>query len=155
MKLQLNQKDWDDNSRMLNLCTKLKISHSVIYMTQMVKSYNSKQNNGTRKKQTYQSSLFSILILLIFSCKSDDHSAEKDELPVHPNFILVLADDQGWNGTSEMMSSENGSEVITMKLQTLSCFLKEVCGFPMLASAPVCAPSDTVFSLVNRQLDFH
>ena len=109
----------------------------------MVKSYNSKQNNGTRKKQTYQSSLFSILILLIFSCKSDEHLAEKDELSAHPNFIIVLADDQGWNGTSvKMMSNENGSRSYYHETPNLELLAKRGMRFSdAYASAPVCAPS--------------
>ena len=111
-------------------------------MTQMVKSYNSKQNNGTRKNKLIKAVFFSILILLIFSCKSDDHSAEKDELPVHPNFILVLADDQGWNGTSvKMMSSENGSRSYYHETPNLELLSQRGMRFSdAYASAPVCAP---------------
>ena len=81
--------------------------------------------------------------MLIISCKSDEHSAEKDELPVHPNFILVLADDQGWNGTSvKMMSSENGSRSYYHETPNLELLSQRGMRFSdAYASAPVCAPS--------------
>ena len=95
------------------------------------------------KNKLIKAVFFSILILLIFSCKSDDHSAEKDELPIHPNFILVLADDQGWNGTSvKMMSSENGSRSYYHETPNLELLSQRGMRFSdAYASAPVCAPS--------------
>jgi len=40
--------------------------------------------------------------------------------PENPNFIFILADDQGWNGTSvEMISGLKNLKVIFMKHQIL------------------------------------
>ena len=48
--------------------------------------------------------LFSLILigLLFFSCKSAPTKSNKKS----PNFILILADDQGWNGTSVQMMDE-------------------------------------------------
>ena len=60
-----------------------------------------------------------------------------------PNFILFLADDQGWNGTSvKMMDSEPGSKSdfhTTPNLNELSS--KSIRFSDAYAAAPVCAPS--------------
>ena len=40
------------------------------------------------------------ILLLLFSCNSTELSKEKKINSASPNFILILADDQGWNGTS-------------------------------------------------------
>ena len=40
------------------------------------------------------------ILLLYFSCNSADFSKEKEKNTTSPNFILILADDQGWYGTS-------------------------------------------------------
>ena len=53
---------------------------------------------------------FPIGILLLFSCKLSERSKNRQSLTTYPNFIIVLADDQGWNGTSvKMMKNENES----------------------------------------------
>jgi len=60
-----------------------------------------------------------------------------------PNFILFLADDQGWNGTSvKMMGSEPGSKSdfhTTPNLNELAS--KSIRFSDAYAAAPVCAPS--------------
>ncbi|GIR12382.1 MAG: hypothetical protein CM15mP23_09570 [Cryomorphaceae bacterium] len=43
------------------------------------------------------------ILLLYFSCNSADFSEKKGKNTTSPNFILILADDQGWNGTSVKM----------------------------------------------------
>ena len=51
------------------------------------------------------------ILLLLFACKSTEPSKETEIYPASPNFILILADDQGWNGTSvKMMHNEPGSK---------------------------------------------
>ena len=46
--------------------------------------------------------------LLMLSCSNDSNKTNKKNAPSKsPNFIFILADDQGWNGTSvQMMNSE-------------------------------------------------
>ena len=54
---------------------------------------------------------FISIILILFACNSSNHSKDKEANYSSPNFILVLADDQGWNGTSvKMMYNESGSK---------------------------------------------
>ena len=51
------------------------------------------------------------ILFLIFAFKSTDLTKEKEKNPTSPNFILILTDDQGWNGTSvKMMHNEPGSK---------------------------------------------
>ena len=86
--------------------------------------------------------LFGILLLL-FACKSTDRSKEKETNPTSPNFILILADDQGWNGTSvKMMHNEPGSKSYYFETPNLELLAKRGIRFSdAYASAPVCAPS--------------
>ena len=62
---------------------------------------------------------------------------------VPPNFILILADDQGWNGTSvQMMNEEPGSKSEYFETPNLELLAKRGIRFSdAYASAPVCAPS--------------
>ena len=48
--------------------------------------------------------VFILFSLLLSSCKNNSEGiSENKELRSSPNFILILADDQGWNGTSVEM----------------------------------------------------
>tara|TARA_B100001758_G_scaffold72086_2_gene60760 strand:- start:163 stop:1626 length:1464 start_codon:yes stop_codon:yes gene_type:complete len=81
--------------------------------------------------------IFSIL----FACNSTDYSNKKKI--TSPNFILILADDQGWNGTSvKMMHNEPGSKSNYYETPNLELLAKRGIRFSdAYASAPVCAPS--------------
>ena len=61
----------------------------------------------------------------------------------HPNFILILADDQGWNGTSVKMINDNELSISdfyeTPNIERIA--EKGVIFSNAYASAPVCAPS--------------
>ena len=61
----------------------------------------------------------------------------------HPNFILILADDQGWNGTSVKMMNDNDLSMSdfyeTPNIERIA--EKGVIFSNAYASAPVCAPS--------------
>ena len=61
----------------------------------------------------------------------------------HPNFILILADDQGWNGTSVKMINDNELSMSdfyeTPNIERIA--EKGVIFSNAYASAPVCAPS--------------
>ena len=83
------------------------------------------------------------ILLLLFACKSTDRSKEKETNPTSPNFILILADDQGWNGTSvKMMHNEPGSKSYYFETPNLELLAKRGIRFSdAYASAPVCAPS--------------
>ncbi len=65
---------------------------------------------------------------------------EKD---ITPNFIFILVDDQGWNGTSvQMMQNESGSKSDYFETPHLEHLAKNGMRFSdAYASAPVCAPS--------------
>jgi len=83
------------------------------------------------------------ILLLLFACKSTDRSKEKETNPTSPNFILILADDQGWNGTSvKMMHNEPGSKSYYFETPNLELLAERGIRFSdAYASAPVCAPS--------------
>ena len=83
------------------------------------------------------------ILLLFFSCKSNDHSNEKPKLADTPNFILILSDDQGWNGTSvKMMDDEPGSKSDYFETPNLELLAQNGMRFSnAYSSAPVCAPS--------------
>ena len=61
----------------------------------------------------------------------------------HPNFILILADDQGWNGTSVKMINDNDLSMSdfyeTPNIERIA--KKGIIFSNAYASAPVCAPS--------------
>ena len=82
------------------------------------------------------------ILLLLFACKSTEPSKETD-LPVYPNFILIVADDQGWNGTSvKMMHNEPGSKSDYFETPNLELLAERGIRFSdAYAGAPVCAPS--------------
>ncbi|MAJ97855.1 MAG: DUF4976 domain-containing protein [Flavobacteriales bacterium TMED288] len=83
------------------------------------------------------------ILLLFFSCNFNDVSKEKNFYTSSPNFILILADDQGWNGTSvKMMDNEPGSKSDYFETPNLEILSKRGIRFSnAYASAPVCAPS--------------
>ena len=83
------------------------------------------------------------ILLLLFTCKSTDSSNEKDTNPTSPNFILILTDDQGWNGTSvKMMHNEPESRSYYFETPNLEILAERGMRFSdAYASAPVCAPS--------------
>ena len=83
------------------------------------------------------------ILFLLFACKSTDRSKEKETNPTSPNFILMLSDDQGWNGTSvKMMHNEPGSKSYYFETPNLELLAERGMRFSdAYASAPVCAPS--------------
>tara|TARA_B100001287_G_scaffold22567_1_gene16511 strand:+ start:14897 stop:16330 length:1434 start_codon:yes stop_codon:yes gene_type:complete len=75
-----------------------------------------------------------ILFFIYFSSK---------EVKISPNFILIVADDQGWNGTSvKMMNKESLSKSDYYETPNLEILASRGMKFSnAYASAPVCAPS--------------
>ena len=106
----------------------------------MIFFWATKQRSTTFIKTLFFS--FGILLLL-FSCNSTECLKEKKNNPITPNFILILADDQGWNGTSvKMMHNELGSKSDYFETPNLELLAKRGIRFSnAYASAPVCAPS--------------
>ena len=86
---------------------------------------------------------FISIILILFACNSSNHSKDKEANYSSPNFILVLADDQGWNGTSvKMMYNESGSKSDYFETPNLELLSQRGMRFSdAYSSAPVCAPS--------------
>ena len=79
--------------------------------------------------------LIFLFSLSIFSNKSNKKSS--------PNFIIILVDDQGWNGTSvQMMDKEINSKSDFYQTPNIEKLAKKGIRFSSAyASAPVCAPS--------------
>ncbi len=77
--------------------------------------------------------------LLFFSCKPTKILSKEKA----PNFILILTDDQGWNGTSvQMMDEEIRSKSDYHQTPNLEALAKRGMRFSSAyASAPVCSPS--------------
>ena len=90
-----------------------------------------------------QSFLIIILITIIFLFKSRYYLQPLSNSNNLPNFILILADGQGWNGTSvQIMNSEPLSKSdyhFTPNLEKLA--QRGILFSNAYASAPVCAPS--------------
>lgn len=87
---------------------------------------------------------YTFIFLLVLSCDNDSDKTSNKYAPYKsPNFIFILADDQGWNGTSvQMMNSEPLSKSDyheTPHLEELAA--KGIKFSNAYASAPVCAPS--------------
>ncbi len=80
-----------------------------------------------------------VISIFIFSCSSNNQSKDLNS----PNFILILADDQGWNGTSvKMMHDETGSKSDYFETPNLEILAEKGMRFSdAYSSAPVCAPS--------------
>ena len=85
--------------------------------------------------------IFKLFLFLFFgySGLAKEINLEK----VHPNFIIILVDDQGWNGTSvQMMNSEINSKSDFYQTPNLEKFAEKGIKFSSAyASAPVCSPS--------------
>jgi hypothetical protein len=65
---------------------------------------------------TMKAKLFWITLLSLHSSIS---FCQKNNNELHPNFIVILVDDQGWNGTSVQMKKETHLQrVIIIILQT-------------------------------------
>ena len=84
------------------------------------------------------------MALVCASCSSEtDTTAELESVKACPSFIFVLADDQGWNGTSvQMMEDEPLSRSDYMETPNLEILARQGARFSQAYSAaPVCAPS--------------
>ena len=83
--------------------------------------------------------LILVLLSLLYGCKSAPTKSNKKS----PNFIIILADDQGWNGTSvQMMDEEIRSKSDYHQTPNLEALAKRGMRFSSAyASAPVCSPS--------------
>ena len=83
------------------------------------------------------------IMFFFFSCEMTNNSYLKLKNSSSPNFILILADDQGWNGTSvKMMNDEPGSKSDYFETPNLVKFANSGMRFSnAYSSAPVCAPS--------------
>ncbi len=83
------------------------------------------------------------MIFYLGSCEMTNHSHQKLKKSSTPNFIFILADDQGWNGTSvKMMHDEPGSKSDYFETPNLVKFADSGMRFSnAYSSAPVCAPS--------------
>ena len=83
------------------------------------------------------------MIFYLGSCEMTNHSHQKLKKSPTPNFIFILADDQGWNGTSvKMMRDEPGSKSDYFETPNLVKFADSGMRFSnAYSSAPVCAPS--------------
>ena len=83
--------------------------------------------------------LILVLLSLLYGCKSAPTKSNKKS----PNFIIILADDQGWNGTSvQMMDVEIRSKSDYHQTPNLEALAKRGMRFSSAyASAPVCSPS--------------
>lgn len=81
------------------------------------------------------------LLLISYRSKGQTNSDDNNEAP--PNFILVLTDDQGWNGTSVYMSDSLPlSKSDYHQTPNLELLAEKGMRFSSAyASAPVCSPS--------------
>ena len=84
---------------------------------------------------------FFSLLLISFRSKGQTNYDNNNETP--PNFILVLTDDQGWNGTSVCMSDSLPlSKSDYHQTPNLELLAEKGMRFSSAyASAPVCSPS--------------
>ncbi|MBG38307.1 MAG: sulfatase [Cryomorphaceae bacterium] len=84
-----------------------------------------------------------VLLALSLSCNISDQSTDRALQIKHPNFILILVDDQGWNGTSvQMMHNEPDSKSDYFETPNLELLAKKGIRFSdAYSGAPVCAPS--------------
>jgi arylsulfatase A-like enzyme len=85
--------------------------------------------------------LSSILICILFgySCLANEINKNNE----YPNFIIILVDDQGWNGTSvQMMNEEINSKSDFYQTPNIEKLAEKGIKFSSAyAGAPVCAPS--------------
>jgi arylsulfatase A-like enzyme len=88
-----------------------------------------------------------LLAAIAFTCVSCDSEITPKVNPAAmdspPNFVFILADDQGWNGTSvQMMDTEPLSKSDFMETPNLEELARQGARFShAYAAAPVCAPS--------------
>ncbi len=84
---------------------------------------------------------FFSLLLISFRSEGQTNSDDNNETP--PNFILILTDDQGWNGTSVYMSDSLPlSKSDYHQTPNLELLAEKGMRFSSAyASAPVCSPS--------------
>ena len=99
-------------------------------------------------KKIFFSTFFLVFTLLIISCDISSHglkSLSKEDFNEFnsPNFILILVDDQGWNGTSVQMSQKHkNSKSDFHQTPNLEKLAKNGMRFSQAyATSPVCAPS--------------
>ena len=88
--------------------------------------------------------VFILFSLIFISCKNNSKVVlENTEIKSSPNFILILADDQGWNGTSvQMMNKEPLSKSDFYETPNLENLANNGMKFSnAYSAAPVCAPS--------------
>ena len=98
------------------------------------------------------------LLLFFFACKSINNSEENDKKNFSPNFILILADDQGWNGTSvQMMHNEPGSKSDYFETPNLELLAQRGMRFFLMHIQvhQFVLPLDIAFSLEKHQPGFH
>ena len=100
-----------------------------------------------------QNFLSIFLILIIFSIKSKYYLQSSSNSNNSPNFIFILADDQGWNGTSvQMMNSEPLSKSDYHYTPNLEILAQRGIRFSnAYASAPVCAGYALVYLFTGVQ----
>ena len=101
---------------------------------------------GTDKKMKLKTDFFYIFNLSFDACPVamiQIEPTKKDGQSKSPNFIFILADDQGWNGTSvQMMNSEPLSKSDYYETPNLEKLASQGIKFSnAYSSAPVCAPS--------------
>ena len=99
-------------------------------------------------KKIFFSTFFLLFTLLIISCDISSlglKSLSKEDFNEFnsPNFILILVDDQGWNGTSVQMSQQHkNSKSDFHQTPNLEKLAKNGMRFSQAyATSPVCAPS--------------
>jgi len=83
-----------------------------------------------------------LITVLVFFLSLSSFS-NKTKIENSPNFIIILVDDQGWNGTSvQMMDKEINSKSDFYQTPNIEKLAKKGIRFSSAyASAPVCAPS--------------
>ena len=98
---------------------------------------------------------FISIILILFACNSSNHSKDKEADYSSPNFILVLADDQGWNGTSvKMMYNESGSKSDYFETPNIERLAARGVRFPVaMLRLPYVHHLDIEFSLPRHRQD--
>ena len=80
-----------------------------------------------------------IILSVLYGCKLAPTKSNKTS----PNFIIILVDDQGWNGTSvQMMDDEIQSKSDYHQTPNIEALANRGMRFSSAyASAPVCSPS--------------
>ena len=92
-------------------------------------------------------SLFGVILLITSGCietiKNQMNDQKENHTTISPNFIFILADDQGWNGTSlQMMNNDPLSKSDYHQTPNLELLASKGMKFSnAYAAAPVCAPS--------------